>query len=419
MSANAGQPRAPGAECATWWQRHRLHLLIFGVALAVYAATSADRLVEQSDAPHFVYLADALLHGQAQLRVPPLNNNDWIHHRGEWHVSFPPVPAVFMMPWVALFGRDFNDVLFTLPWAALNVLLMFLVLELLGREGLSPLGRRGHLWLTGLFGFGTLHYCCSVLGEVWFTAQVMGVSFSLAYILAGYRARHPLLAGLFLALAFDTRVNLAFSVGYFLLQLVLPRLADGRPAAGSWRRAAAKLALFAAPVLVLGAAQMAFNHVRFGNVFEFGHALLSGPAGSRIAEHGLFAYHYLEWNLRALLLRLPTLLDQPPYIGYNPDGLSIFLTTPVFVRLFWPRAKPWLYPILWAAAVPALLPALFYQNSGYVQFGYRFSLDITPYLIMLLAVGRVPMNRWTKLLILASVAVNLAGAIAFKRNGPV
>ena len=48
-----------------------------------------------------------------------------------------------------------------------------------------------------------------------------------------YRARHPLLAGIFLALAFDTRVNLAFSVGYFLLQLVFPR-EQGRPAAGSW-----------------------------------------------------------------------------------------------------------------------------------------------------------------------------------------
>jgi len=89
------------------------------------------------------------------------------------------------------------------------------------------------------------------------------------------------------------------------------------------------------------------------------------------------------------------------------------------VRLFWPRAKSWLYPVLWATAVPALVVPLFYQNSGYVQFGYRFALDITPYLIMLLAVGRLPMNRWTKLLIIAGVLVNLAGAIALKRVGPV
>ena len=91
----------------------------------------------------------------------------------------------------------------------------------------------------------------------------------------------------------------------------------------------------------------------------------------------------------------------------------------MLVRLFWPRARPWMYPILWATAIPALLPPLFYQNSGYVQFGYRFSLDITPYLIMLLCIGKIPMNKLTKGLILAGIAVNLIGAIAFKRAGPI
>ena len=40
-------------------------------------------------------------------------------------------------------------------------------------------------------------------------------------------------------------------------------------------------------------------------------------------------------------------------------------------------------------------------------------------LVMLLAVGRMPMNRWTKFFILVGIAINLAGAIAFKRAGPI
>ncbi len=401
-----------------WFSRHKFELILFAVALGLFAATSADRMLEQSAGPHFVYQADAFLHGQAHLRVPPPNNNDWIKFEGKWYVSFPPVPAVAMMPFVAIFGLEFNDVLFTLPFAALNVVLMFVLLGLLSKEGLSPMSRTDNLWLAGLFGFGTVHYPCAVLGEVWFTAQIMGVTFTLAYAIAGFRARHPLLAGIFLALAFDTRVNLAFSVGYFVLQLVYPRV-EGRIASGSWGQAAKKLALFSAPILVVGTAQMVFNYVRFHQVFEFGHVYLSGPAGTRIKQHGMFAFHYLEWNLRAMLLRLPITLKEFPWVGYNADGMSIFITTPLFMRLFWPKQKPWLYPILWATAVPALLVPLFYQNSGYVQFGYRFSLDVTPYLIMLLAVGRVPMNRWTKALILVGVAVCLAGAIAFKRSGPI
>ena len=389
------------------------------MALCVFCAVSWDRMLHQSDGPHFVYLADAMLHGQLHNRVAPPNDNDWIQYEGKSWVSFPPVPAVLMMPFVGVFGPGFNDVLFTLPFAALNVLLMFLVLQMLVRLGLSAMSVRDNMWLTALFGFGTVNFSCSVIGEVWFTAQVLGVTFPLLYILCATRARRPLLAGLFLALAFDTRVNLAFTAGYFLLQLFFPRRADGSFAAGGLRRILGKLALFAVPILAVGIAQMIMNHVRFHDVFEFGHSYLAGPAGNRIKQHGLFSYHYLEWNIETMLAGLPDRIPHVPWIGYDPNGMSVFLTTPVFVRLFWPKARPWLYPVLWATVVPALLPPLFYQNSGYVQFGYRFSLDVTPYLVMLLAVGRVPMTRWTKTLIIAGIVINLIGAVAFKRAGPI
>ncbi|MBW1871715.1 MAG: hypothetical protein JRJ19_06600 [Deltaproteobacteria bacterium] len=403
----------------TWWARNRLHLAIFGVALCIFSATSADRLIKQSEGPHFVYLADAFLHGQVHNFVKAPNDNDWIRYEGKTYVSFPPVPAILMLPGVVVFGINFNDVIFTLLFAALNVLLMFLVLQMLVREKLSSMSVRQNLWLTALFGFGTVNFSCSILGEVWFTAQVIGVTFTLAYILCATRVRKPLLAGLFLALAFDTRVNLAFTVSYFALQLFFPRNENGSFAAGNVKAILKKSILFSIPILVVGALQMWMNHLRFHSLFEFGHSYLSGPAGNRIDQHGLFAFHYFEWNLRALLLRLPTLGNKFPWIGYNAYGLSIFLTTPIFIRLFWPRARPWIYSILWATAIPALLVPLFYQNSGYVQFGYRFALDITPYLVMLLSVGKLPMNRWTKTLIIIGILVNLAGAIAFKRIGPV
>ena len=274
-------------------------------------------MLRQSQGPHFVYLADSFLHGRLDLRVAPPNNNDWIRYKGKTFVSFPPVPAVVMMPVVAVFGLATNDVVFTLPFAALNVLLMFLVLQMLVKEGLSSMSQKQNFWLTGLFGFGTVHYSCAVLGEVWFTAQIMGVTFTLAYILFATRARRPFWAGVFLALAFDTRVNLALTVVYFLTQLVYPKI-DGKIAVGSYRNLMRKLVLFSMPILVVGILQMVMNYVRFQDVFEFGHRFLGGPAGSRIKNHGLFAYHYLEWNLRALLLRLPAQIDHFPLHWIQP-----------------------------------------------------------------------------------------------------
>ena len=58
---------------------------------------------------------------------------------------------------------------------------------------------------------------------------------------------------------------------------------------------------------------------------------------------------------------------------------------------------------------------LLYQNDGWVQFGYRFSIDFVLGLIMLLAIGGRPITRTWKALILVGVAVNLFGAITFGR----
>ena len=48
-----------------------------------------------------------------------------------------------------------------------------------------------------------------------------------------------------------------------------------------------------------------------------------------------------------------------------------------------------------------------------MQFGYRFSLDYTPYLFLLLAIGARPMSRWFWALALFGVAVNAWGALVF------
>lgn len=408
----------PGQNPLLLRARQHTEATIFVLSLLVFSVTSADRLLRQSQGPHFVYQAQAFLRGRLDVDKPP-NDNDWIHYGDKYYVCFPPAPAVLMMPFVAVFGLGFNDVLFTIPFAALNVMLMFMVLQMLSRQELSRLGRKENLWLTVLFGFGTVNYSCSVLGEVWFTAHVVGLTFTLLYIMAATRLRHPLLAGLALALAFDSRVNLAFTCLYFGLQLVFPRDSRNRPAAGSWAKVMHKGLVFSLPILVIGSLQMWMNQARFGSPFEFGHSYLSGPAGERIKAHGLFAYHYLWWNLSTLLCGLPKLTEQFPYLAYDPNGMSIFITTPVLLWLFWPRQRPFLYPILWATAVAGLLPGLFYQNSGYVQFGYRFALDVMPYLIMLLACGGLELKRPIKVLVLISVAINLTGAIAFKRSGPV
>lgn len=56
-----------------------------------------------------------------------------------------------------------------------------------------------------------------------------------------------------------------------------------------------------------------------------------------------------------------------------------------------------------------------YQNSGWLQFGYRFSLDYMVLLIVLLALGNRPFRGGFYALLVFAIAVNTFGALTFGR----
>ena len=152
-------------------------VVVFLIGLAVYAAFAGKRLAMHTQDNHFVYLADSFLKGQTEMVRRPHHGNDWASYivlelkgksaerfgpkvsgfftrrkgkpnqfqtvsretidipsrdRGakktRHFVSFPPGPAVLMMPWVAAVGYGANDVVFTVVMAALN-LVFFLLLR--------------------------------------------------------------------------------------------------------------------------------------------------------------------------------------------------------------------------------------------------------------------------------------------------
>ena len=458
----------------------RWGLGIFTVALVVLSIFSAGHLTDQSADTHFVYLANTYNSMLAapfsddaaerrEGRVPfeldrePPHRNDWASYweltlrdgesyRGNWQervgsgpfrplgtstivylerrdiesshrryfVSFPPAPSWLMMPLAAVWGYDVNDVWFTLFFAALNILLMFFLLERLAVGGVTGRSRRDNLWLTALFGFGTVHLWCAILGQVWFTALIVGITFTLAYIICAIDARRPLLAGIFLALAFATRTPLVFSAIFFFAFLLFP--------GGSWigfqrerlRRAARKLALFCAPCLVVGIGLLWMNYVRFADFTEFGHSLLAGGMVRHIQEFGLFHWTYLSKNLSAAFTLLPQIQSEYPYVIVSRHGMSLLLTTPAFIYLLWPRPaesdeQQFLHRLFWVTVAVIAIPGFLYQNTGFEQFGYRFSLDYTVYLVALLALGRRPLTWVFKALIVVGFIVNAFGAITFKR----
>jgi hypothetical protein len=396
--------------------RYRVELILFVGSLAAYALSSDGLLAHQSLAPHFVYQADAFLHGQLALAVPrPPNLNDWVLRDGRWYVSFPPFPALLMVPFVAVFGLSFNDVTFTLFFSAANVALLY---RLLRRIQLDRAGWE-HVAFALIYGFGTLAWSCGIRGEVWYTAETIGVTLTLLYLHAALGARHPILAGLAVACAAITRAPLAFSAVFFLFEALSPdgpvewgRLRD--PA--RWRVALPKLVPYALAIGAVAVPMAWMNYARFGSFGEFGHShLYANRVNEQIRRYGLFHYAFLERNLHDAFTRLPEIQLQPFRIGFNGEGMSLFVTTPLFLYLLAPRQKPRLHRALWLTVALVAIPGFFYQNSGYYQFGFRFSLDYTPYLILLLALGGRPFTGLFWLASFAGLAVNAWGAAVFNR----
>ncbi len=448
-----------GERLARWVRGWRGIVLLYLAFAGAYLGASGGRLRMHSPYNHYVYLADGWLHGRLTLAGPPPNENDWAkidvlrlkdgrEVRGIYGgrtggptdrmyplqgdpetispseiasrstirlVSFPPFPAVAMLPFVAVWGLQFNDVLFTALWAALNPVLLFLLLRDLRARGLSSRGAADDLWLTAMFGVGSVYYFCAVVGQVWFTAEIINVTLCIAFVWAAVGARRPVLAGICLALGFATRPPW-IAVPLFLFEAV--RAAGGRDALGTreGRRAFAGLLLrFAIPIAVGGAALAAYNYARFRNPFEFGHRFMPVQWQERMFRFGLFNYHFLSRNLAAALVLLPRIMTRYPYVRVSQHGMSLLVTSPNLAYTVMPQEPSPLTKPLWLTIACVALPDLLYQNSGYVQWGYRFSLDFMVYFVVLLAIGNRRLTRLFKGLLIAAVAINLLLAIGFDR----
>jgi hypothetical protein len=91
------------------------------------------------------------------------------------------------------------------------------------------------------------------------------------------------------------------------------------------------------------------------------------------------------------------------------------VTSPNLAYTVLPQERNHLTRPLWLTIAAVAIPSLLYQNSGYIQFGYRFSLDYMIYFVVLLAIGNRPLTRLFKGLVVFSFAVNLFLAITFDR----
>jgi hypothetical protein len=315
-----------------------------------------------------------------------------------WYVSFPPGPALLMLPGVAVWGMGFLDILFTaLLASAIPVVLMRLLDHARGTND----GRWiDHLIAAAAWALASPAVFIGTMGGVWFTAQAAGALFLMLYLSASWQTRRPLQAGLWLGLAMTCRPHLAFAILFFGLEW--------------WRegRRWPTLLRFVIPFGMLGLALGLHNLARFDSFFEFGHRFLDTAWTARTQEYGLFNGVYLSRNLQCLFTLLPQAQNEFPYFKVSIHGMALPLSTPWVFAVFWARARFPQRAGLWLSALAVALPSLFYQNSGQVQFSYRFAVDWLPMVLVALMMGGATRGRWRYVflaLVVVAAIVHMVG----------
>lgn len=368
----------------------RVHAALAGllavVALGIFSGFRAATF------DNFVWLADAWLKGKPYLPHFPGDYIDAIPYHGRAYVYEAPLPAVLLLPLVAIWGLNANETVVSVALAGVGVYAAWRVARLIG------LSRRWTALMTAFLLFGTSYAYCAAAGDVWFIAHSGAVAFTLLAIAECLGAREPWRVALWALCAAFCRYPMMLAFPAYALA-VWPQV-RARPV----RLAGAAVvgALFAIPSAL-------YNYARWGTIADVGFTKFYYVVESdKHGGAGPFGLQYLGMQLQFYFLQQPHLIAAPPYLIAGTFGTALTYTSPALVIALLAPLRERAVQLLWLATACCAIPALLYYSTGMVQLGARHALDFAPFLYALMAYAiRTRPSPWYVPLFAWSVAFGI------------
>ncbi len=361
---------------------------VFAVFLAFLAFYAVTGNLEPSPYNAHVRQAVAFLHGHTDIDYD--QGIEMVVFAGRHFQLHPPLPALLMMPFAAIWGMDTNQTAFSLVTGAIDAALAWC---LLGRLKLSL---SGQVWLTLFFGIGTVMWFETINAGSWDVSQTVAVGFVFWALAEVFGPSRPGVIGLLAGLSALARNDLALDFPIFAgLCYVQSR---------NWRQL-----LWMAPGFALaGIVYIGLNEARFNSVFDLGQFLYTPGTPT-------FAVMFLPQNLYTLLFMAPVLDNTFPFIHPNQTGQALTFTSPAFVLALRAKLTDITPALLLVGALLAMMPSLFFNNTGTAQFGTRHYIHSFPFLLVLMAKG-LPggVDQLTKILIVTSMVLIGAGVLQIR-----
>jgi hypothetical protein len=485
-SVAQGRPGDPATDrpsegSARRWLAIAGGLLLAVAALALYLATRTDRFYD-----HFVWQASAFLEGQAAIRYPIASTAE---RAGNWFfqdvlpvattdgvarglLPFPPLPAVLLLPFVAVWGLATDDQTIFTVLAAVDVAVCW---WMLGRLRVRPSVR---VAVAVFFAFGTVFWYSAQLATTWYQAHIVAVGLAMIAVglalgadplaqddepgldddstvprprfrprFASWREalsidRRQFVVGLLFGLACTARLTVVFAAPFFLFV----------GAGGSWWRRGWSAGIGALlPIAVL----LGYDLVTTGHLlhpaYDYLYHLeaLAYPGLGYHPDWGLEDARYLPQNAAIMFFATPDLFPAtlPDSLGVNATpvcqaadsvrrlfdvdcplavprdiGMSVLLTSPAYLLMIPALARYGRSRLVTGASLAILavvIVNLMHFSQGWVQFGYRFANDAVPFALPLVALGmerfvgrgRVWAMSLAVALVVVSVLVNAWGVL--------
>ncbi|HEY5639347.1 MAG TPA: hypothetical protein VIW01_04795 [Dehalococcoidia bacterium] len=380
-------------------------------------------------------------------------------------------PAFVVLPGVLIFGVDLNQTLVSVIFAAMTAPIVFLIARGLSKSTEAQVwltvlmifgtiffwvGANGGVWF---FAHTTATFF--LFGAIYFTVTRPNPLYAGVLLGAAFMCRPTIsMTGLFFVIMFANLWLRPPEGGKSLIQRI------------NWEPVGA----FFAGVSPFVLATMAINYARFDNPVESGYThsqQLHEDSLAHIYTDGTFNPGYIGRHPPVVFEQMPHFEDTAPYILPSWAGMAMWATTPAFLYSFFAgikerivlvlggvavglaaavilsrgvaRAWDWgwatteiplgihllpfwamigagvvfslvnrdrLIAACWAAIIPAAFFIFNFAATGWSQFGYRYGLDFTPFLWLLVGRAIGDEIKWHhKVLITIGVLVNLMGLL--------
>jgi len=336
-------------------------------AVAIAAIASRGRATPYDN---YVLLAQAFAHGQIAIDWPG-PYIDALPYAGVHWIIEAPLPAVLLLPWVAVFGSA-NQTTLSLLLCGIAIGCCWLVCERL------RVARTATVWICAFMLAGTTLWWCAMLGDVWFIAHVASVACTFVALAEITGKRRGWFVALAAVAAVFSRFALVLAIPVYAWLVLRDREA----------RSARNAAIGFALVIAAGAALwIAYNEARWGIWYDIGYTewyhqdSAGSPAGSP------FQLRYFPYQLWSFFVQLPEFRATWPFAVPGYVGVALTWTSPALAIALFARRPRALVAGMWVATLLVAGPSFIYYVNGYAQFGMRHALDFEPFLVVLMALA--------------------------------